>query len=101
MLHTVIRCREIPTIEGAPHADLRTQGQRSTGQPVAGELGGNAGRRRQSVHLGGAGLATSATSVNFHGWGDHVMEFFAIGNAVVPIDGAAGLPDPSLTLEFN
>ncbi len=55
----------------------------------------------ESVHLGAAGLATSATSVNFHGWGDHVMEFFAIGNAVVPIDGAAGLPDPSLTLEFN
>ena len=25
-----------------------------------------------------------------HGWGSHVIEFFAIGTGIVPLEGAAG-----------
>ncbi len=40
-----------------------------------------------------------------HGWGSHVIEYFAIGTAVVtrpaPADAAASAPSPSLTLTLN
>ena len=33
-----------------------------------------------------------------HGWGSHIIEFFAIGTAIVPIDGGEPLGAPRLTL---
>ena len=39
-----------------------------------------------------------------HGWSTHVIEFFAIGTAVVPIEGgshAESIPDPQLVLSVN
>ena len=36
-----------------------------------------------------------------HGWGSHVIEFFAIGTAIVPIAGEHTLPVPQTVLTLN
>jgi uncharacterized protein YbjQ (UPF0145 family) len=36
-----------------------------------------------------------------HGWNSHVMEFFAIGTAVVRESTPASLPEPQLVLSLN
>jgi uncharacterized protein YbjQ (UPF0145 family) len=36
-----------------------------------------------------------------HGWGSHVIEFFAIGTAIVPTGGERQLPEPALTLSLT
>ncbi|HEX4106892.1 MAG TPA: heavy metal-binding domain-containing protein [Solirubrobacteraceae bacterium] len=38
---------------------------------------------------------------NNHGWGSHAIEFFAIGTAIVPIDGAEPIPEPTPVLDFS
>ena len=36
-----------------------------------------------------------------HGWGSHTVEFFAIGTAVVPIDGAEGFQSPTPVISLD
>ena len=36
-----------------------------------------------------------------HGWGSHVIEFFAVGTAIVPLGGEHQLPPPTLTLSLT
>ena len=36
-----------------------------------------------------------------HGWGSHVIEFFAIGTAVVPLDGQHDLAAPTPTVNLS
>jgi uncharacterized protein YbjQ (UPF0145 family) len=36
-----------------------------------------------------------------HGWGSHVIEFFAVGTAIVPIEGAPPMPQPTVTLSLD
>jgi uncharacterized protein YbjQ (UPF0145 family) len=36
-----------------------------------------------------------------HGWGSHVIEFFAVGTAIVPSQGGHQLPTPTPTLSLN
>ncbi len=38
-----------------------------------------------------------------HGWGSHVIEFFAIGTAIIPGEGAADrtIPDPTMVLPLS
>ena len=39
-----------------------------------------------------------------HNWQPHVIEFFAVGTAVVPVSteqNAAAIPDPQLVLSVN
>ena len=36
-----------------------------------------------------------------HGWGSHVIEFFAIGTAITPIAGAGDVAKPNLTLSVD
>jgi uncharacterized protein YbjQ (UPF0145 family) len=36
-----------------------------------------------------------------HGWGSHVIEFFAVGTAIVSLDTAQDLTKPTLTLPLN
>ncbi|MGI8422227.1 MAG: heavy metal-binding domain-containing protein, partial [Gaiellaceae bacterium] len=36
-----------------------------------------------------------------HGWGSHVIEFFAIGTAIVPSDEGRQLPEPIPTISLN
>jgi len=37
-----------------------------------------------------------------HGWGSHVIEFFAIGTAIIPDEGAEDhvIPDPTTVLDL-
>jgi uncharacterized protein YbjQ (UPF0145 family) len=36
-----------------------------------------------------------------HGWGSHVIEFFAVGTAIVPMPGERQLPAPTPTISLN
>ena len=36
-----------------------------------------------------------------HGWGSHVIEFFAVGTAIVPTRPDHEIPAPQLTLGLN
>ena len=36
-----------------------------------------------------------------HGWGTHMIEFFAIGTAVVPIEGSAGFQSPTPVISLD
>ena len=36
-----------------------------------------------------------------HGWGSHVIEFFAIGTAIIPAAGERTLPEPTPTISLN
>jgi uncharacterized protein YbjQ (UPF0145 family) len=36
-----------------------------------------------------------------HGWGSHTIEFFAVGTAVVPMEGAAEIPSPTPVLPLT
>src|SRR5947208_2496367 len=36
-----------------------------------------------------------------HGWGSHIIEFFAIGTAIIPIEGAPGIDSPSPVLDLS
>ena len=47
-----------------------------------------------------ASSASSSTSAS-HGWGSHVIEFFAIGTAIVPMEGQTPLDKPRLTLSLD
>lgn len=38
---------------------------------------------------------------NNHGWGSHVIEFFAIGTAVVRDPAGGQVPAPAMTLTMN
>jgi len=36
-----------------------------------------------------------------HGWGSHIIEFFAIGTAIVPVEGAPGIEPPAPVLDLS
>ena len=36
-----------------------------------------------------------------HGWGSHVIEFFAVGTAILPLREDHTIPQPSLVLTLN
>ena len=36
-----------------------------------------------------------------HGWGSHIIEFFAIGTAITPFGEAGDIPDPTPVLSLN
>jgi uncharacterized protein YbjQ (UPF0145 family) len=36
-----------------------------------------------------------------HGWGSHVIEFFSVGTAIVPLEGGGQPPAPTLTLSLD
>src|SRR5579863_6758862 len=36
-----------------------------------------------------------------HGWGSHVIEFFAVGTAVTPVEGSEPAPTPGVVLGLN
>jgi len=36
-----------------------------------------------------------------HGWGSHIIEFFAIGTAIVPVEGAPGIKPPAPVIDLS
>ena len=55
----------------------------------------------EAVHLKAEGIVGVNLVQRSHGWESHVIEFFAVGTAVVPAPGAVVAAEPSLTLSVN
>ena len=58
----------------------------------------------EATKAGAEGVIGSDLHEGSHGWSTHVIEFFAIGTAVVPLEGgshAEAIPDPQLVLSVN
>jgi uncharacterized protein YbjQ (UPF0145 family) len=47
------------------------------------------------------GIVGVALEEKSHGWGSHVIEFFAIGTAIVPSEGAAEIPSPTPVIDLG
>jgi uncharacterized protein YbjQ (UPF0145 family) len=55
----------------------------------------------EAISLGAQGVVGTQISERSHGWGSHVIEFFAVGTAVISISDTHEVPAPSLTLLLN
>jgi uncharacterized protein YbjQ (UPF0145 family) len=57
--------------------------------------------QREAEELQAEGIVGVQLQERSHGWGSHVIEFFAVGTAIVPSAGAHTLPAPILTINLN
>jgi uncharacterized protein YbjQ (UPF0145 family) len=55
----------------------------------------------EAARLGAQGIVGAQIIERSHGWGSHVIEFFAVGTAIVPIAAEHQIPAPALTLSLN
>ncbi len=55
----------------------------------------------EALSLNAQGVVGAQISERSHGWGSHVIEFFAVGTAVIPISDTHEVPAPSLSLLLN
>jgi uncharacterized protein YbjQ (UPF0145 family) len=55
----------------------------------------------ECTQFGGAGVVAVQVSERNHGWGSHIIEFFALGTAVVPDPQSPGVPPPSVVVTAN
>jgi uncharacterized protein YbjQ (UPF0145 family) len=55
----------------------------------------------EATELQAEGIVGVQLSERSHGWGSHVIEFFAIGTAIVPTRPDHEIPAPQLTLGLN
>ena len=55
----------------------------------------------EAVSLNAQGIVGAQINERSHGWGSHVIEFFAVGTAVIPISVDHQVPPPSLSLLLN
>jgi uncharacterized protein YbjQ (UPF0145 family) len=55
----------------------------------------------EAAELQAEGIVGVRIDERSHGWGSHVIEFFAVGTAVVAAEGASGLPAPTITLGLD
>jgi uncharacterized protein YbjQ (UPF0145 family) len=55
----------------------------------------------EAVSLNAQGIVGTQINERSHGWGSHVIEFFAVGTAVIPITPDHEVPPPTLTLLLN
>lgn len=55
----------------------------------------------EAMSLGAQGIVGVQILERSHGWGSHIIEFFAVGNAVIPISAEHKIPTPGLTLSLN
>jgi uncharacterized protein YbjQ (UPF0145 family) len=55
----------------------------------------------EAVSLNAQGIVGTQINERSHGWGSHVIEFFAVGTAVIPITADHQVPPPALTLLLN
>ncbi len=49
---------------------------------------------------GATGIVGAQVRENNHGWESHVIEYFAVGTAVKPLEGAKPMPEPSMTISL-
>ena len=57
--------------------------------------------QKEAEELHAEGIVGVQLQERSHGWGSHVIEFFAVGTAIVPIAGDHELPAPTPTLSLN
>ena len=57
--------------------------------------------QREAEQVQAEGIVSVRLEERSHGWGSHVIEFFAIGTAIVPLEGQQDLARPTLTLPLN
>jgi uncharacterized protein YbjQ (UPF0145 family) len=57
--------------------------------------------QKEAEELQAEGIVGVQLQERSHGWGSHVIEFFAVGTAIVPSSGADALPAPIPTLSLN
>src|SRR5215469_10714017 len=55
----------------------------------------------EAVSLNAQGVVGAQIVERSHGWGSHVIEFFAVGTAVIPITDKHEIPTPTLSLLLN
>jgi len=56
----------------------------------------------EAQELGAEGIVGVSLSETSHGWGSHVIEFFALGTAIVPVEGQARTIEPPIpVLDLN
>lgn len=55
----------------------------------------------EGARLGAQGIVGAQIIERSHGWGSHVIEFFAVGTAIIPITAEHQIPAPALTLSLN
>jgi len=57
--------------------------------------------QKEAEGLEAEGIVGVQLQERSHGWGSHVIEFFAIGTAIVPMPGDNQLPAPTPTISLN
>lgn len=55
----------------------------------------------EALSLGAQGIVATQIVEGDYGWASHVMEFFAVGTAVVPMATEQPVPQPAVTLLLN
>jgi uncharacterized protein YbjQ (UPF0145 family) len=55
----------------------------------------------EAQELGAKGIVGVSLSEKSHGWGSHVLEFFALGTAIVSTDAQAVIESPIPVLDLN
>jgi uncharacterized protein YbjQ (UPF0145 family) len=55
----------------------------------------------EAQELGAEGIVGVSLSEKSHGWGSHVIEFFALGTAIVPADAPSEIEPPIPVLDLN
>src|SRR6266700_2239616 len=55
----------------------------------------------EAISLGAQGVVGTQIHERSHGWGSHIIEFFAAGTAVISISDTHQVPAPSLALLLN
>ena len=55
----------------------------------------------EAQELGAEGIVGVSLSEKSHGWGSHVIEFFALGTAIIPTDEGLSIEPPIPVLDLN
>jgi len=55
----------------------------------------------EAMSLNAQGIVGAQINENSHGWGSHIIEFFAVGTAVIPTTTEHQIPPPALALLLN
>ena len=55
----------------------------------------------EAMSLSAQGIVGAQINENSHGWGSHIIEFFAVGTAVIPTTAEHQIPPPALALLLN
>jgi uncharacterized protein YbjQ (UPF0145 family) len=55
----------------------------------------------EALELGAEGIVGVSLSETSHGWGSHVIEFFALGTAIVATNAGASVDPPVTVLDLN